>query len=99
MIYQATLSVLLSMEKSESIGVSYANPNGFASGTRVKAIGNPRVYMVGTDGNLHWIVSETVASAIYGSAWNKGIVEVNSTDLWRYVTGKNVDSELSVKAI
>ncbi|MEK7451979.1 MAG: hypothetical protein AAB664_01455, partial [Patescibacteria group bacterium] len=60
MIYQATLSVLLSMEKSESVGVSYANPNGFAVGTRVKAIGNPRVYMVGTDGNLHWIVSETV---------------------------------------
>ena len=72
---------------------------GYAPGTRVKAVDNSRVYMVGTDGNLHWIVSESVASSIYGAVWNKGIIEVNSTDLWRYANGKNVDTEQSVKSI
>ncbi len=99
MIYQATLSAILAMEKTQTVGASYTNPAGYAPGTRVKAIGNPRVYTIGTDGNLHWIVSETVANAVYGSLWNKGIIEVNSTDLWRYTSGKNVDSEQTIKAI
>lgn len=99
MIYQATLSVLLSMEKPQATVVSYLNPAGYAPGTRVKAIDSPRVYIMGTDNNLHWIVSETVANSIYGSMWNKGIIEVNSTDLWRFATGKNIDSEQSIKAI
>ena len=72
---------------------------GFAPGTRVKAIGDSRVYMVGNDGQMHWIISETVASTIYGSSWNKGIVEVNSTDLWRFANGKNIESDQSVKTL
>ncbi len=71
----------------------------FAPGTRVKAIGDSRVYMMGSDGTLHWIVSETVASSIYGSQWNKGIIEVNPTDLWQFSHGINVESDQSIKSI
>ena len=71
----------------------------FAPGTRMKAAGNPRVYVMGKDGQLHWIISETVAHSIYGSTWNKGILEVNEPALWRYSTGKQIDSDVTVKEI
>ncbi len=71
----------------------------FAPGTRVKAAGNPRVYVSGTDGSLHWIVSETVADSIYGSSWNQGIIEVRPERLWNYTTGVNVNSNKDIQVI
>jgi hypothetical protein len=71
----------------------------FAPGARVKAIGNPRVYVSGSDGSLHWIVSETVADSIYGSSWNKDIVEVRPERLWNYSTGESVESSKDIQII
>ena len=90
---------------SDATLAAYMNVNtfqgdaAFALGTRVKAAGNPRVYIMGTDGTLHWIVSETVAGSIYGSTWNKGILEVAPTTLWRFSSGTNVESDQSVKTL
>ncbi|NQV88951.1 MAG: hypothetical protein HQ488_01350 [Parcubacteria group bacterium] len=71
----------------------------FAPGTRVKGVGSSRVYVVGNDSKLHWITSETVADEIYGSDWNQGIIEVNSTYLWQYATGDNVADGDDVRSI
>ena len=92
-IYQASLAPILSMAKSNKTF------EGYAVGTRLKATGDSHVYIVGNDGQLHWIVSETVAHTIFGSNWNKGIVEVTPTFLWRYANGTNVSSEQNVKSL
>lgn len=70
-----------------------------APGTRVKAASSNRVYVVGNDYELHWITSETVANAIYGSAWNQNIVEVNDTYLWKYATGAALETAADVRSI
>jgi hypothetical protein len=93
-IYQATLSVSFSFRPTDKVF-----EGGLIPGERVKAIGDSRVYMVGNDGALHWIVSETVANTIYGSQWNKGITEVLPTFLWRYENGINIESHQSLKTI
>ncbi len=71
----------------------------FAPGTRVKAAGNPRVYVSGSEGSLHWIMSEPVADSIYGPSWNKGIIEVRPERLWNYPMGENVDSNKDIQVI
>ncbi|MBI2474943.1 hypothetical protein HYV69_00770 [Candidatus Uhrbacteria bacterium] len=71
----------------------------FAPGTRVKAVSDPRVYVVGSGGSLHWIVSETVADSIYGPSWNKGIIEVSSVKLWDYSNGTQINSNKDIKTI
>lgn len=71
----------------------------FAAGTRVMTATSPRVYVVGSDYELHWITTETVANEIYGAGWNKGIVVVNDTYLWKYANGVDVDSGDDVRSI
>ena len=57
------------------------------------------MYVIGSDYKLHWITSETVAHDIYGSDWNKGIVSVKDTSLWKYATGSDVSSSDDVRSI
>jgi hypothetical protein len=71
----------------------------FAPGTRVKTAGNPRVYVMGTDAKLHWLVSETVADSIYGSYWNNEIIELPHGYLWKYGTGYDLHSSSDIKSI
>lgn len=71
----------------------------FSPGTKIKAVENPRVYVMGKDRKLHWVVSETVAHSIYGTAWNKNIVEVPVGYLWRYATGNNLNIGSDIKSI
>lgn len=80
-------------------GHTFMGDAPFSAGTRVKAVGNPRVYVAGSDGALHWITSETVAHSIYGANWNKEIIEVRPERLWNYEKGMNVDSSQVVKTI
>ena len=68
----------------------------FASGTKLKASGNSRVYMVGADNQLHWIISETVANSVFGFGWNKNIINVSPTHLWKYQMGNNVEQASDV---
>jgi hypothetical protein len=93
-IYQASLSTLLSMRKTNTVF-----DGGLVAGDRVKAIGETRVYLVGNDGQLHWITSETVAYSIFGTSWNKGIKEVPPTFLWKFTSGSNISSDQSIKTL
>ncbi|MCX6715147.1 MAG: hypothetical protein NTX72_05020 [Candidatus Uhrbacteria bacterium] len=93
-LYQATFSSILSMHKTNTVF-----DGGFVPGQRVKAVGDARVYLIGNDGQLHWITSETVAYSVFGTSWNKGITEVSPTFLWRFANGTNVDSDQTVKSL
>lgn len=80
---------------------SYSNKGdaNFAPGTWIKSTANPRVYIIGTDGSLHWVVSETVAKSLNGSLWSRNLKEVPDTYLWRFATGKNILNTSSVLSI
>jgi len=71
----------------------------FAPGTLVKLANDPRVYTVGEDGKLHWITSQTVAYAIYGSIWNRDIVEVPMSEMVNYGYGINIYTEADIYSI
>ena len=64
----------------------------FAAGTRVKLENDPKVYTVGYDGKLHWIISQALAYDIYGGDWNQGIIEINLMDLVDYSFGTNIEN-------
>jgi hypothetical protein len=71
----------------------------YAPGTRMKLAGDPKVYMVGSDGKLHWLTTQLIAYNIYGQDWNKGIVEINMADITQLLFGTSVMSEGDVQKI
>jgi hypothetical protein len=71
----------------------------YAPGTRLKMAGDPKVYMVGSDGKLHWITTELIAYNIFGENWNKGIVEFNMVETTGLQFGSMVDEESDVQTI
>ncbi len=50
----------------------------------VKITTDPRVFAVSRYGILHWITSESVASALYGSNWNKQVDDIPDTFFTNY---------------
>ena len=85
-----------------SVTLNSLNDKGtakFLPGTRVKIEGNKRVYTVGVDGKLHWIVTEVVAYNVYGSRWNKNIIELRPEQLWNYSLGRNVETSNDITTI
>jgi len=57
-----------------------------------------KVYALGADGELRWITSESVASALYGSAWADYVIDVPVTAWGHFTIGDDVTSanELTV---
>lgn len=56
----------------------------------VKITTDPKVYAVGAGGSLHWVNSEAVATALYGSDWNKKIDDVPDAFFVNYTVGSDV---------
>ena len=71
----------------------------FAPGSLVKMTNDPKVYVVGEDGKLHWITSQTVAYTIYGADWNQGIVDISFADFTSYPVGTQIQSEHDIDLI
>lgn len=65
----------------------------FPVGTKVKEAGRHQVYVVGTDGKLHWITSQALAYKIYGSTWNHDVLEVPTSALIDYPQGSPIQTE------
>ncbi len=63
----------------------------YPAGTKVKLEGDAKVYTVGYDGKLHWIISQAVAYIIYGDSWNHDIIEITQMDLVDYSLGFMID--------
>jgi hypothetical protein len=71
----------------------------FAPGTKVKFTDGPRVYVVGDDGQLHWIVSQTVAYSLYGTTWAQDILTVTTGQMAGYPIGDVIESESDISLI
>ena len=71
----------------------------FAPGSLVKLTTDSKVYVVGEDGKLHWITTQTVAYTIYGSDWNAGIVDISLADFTNYAVGIQIQSEHDIETI
>jgi len=71
----------------------------YAPGTRMKLVGDPKVYIVGTDGKLHWLTTQTVAYRLYGSEWNKGIIEFTQAETTGLSFSSPILTESDVQAI
>lgn len=56
----------------------------------VKITSDPKVYVVGKNGMLRWIQSESVASALYGSTWNQYIDDLVDSFFFSYIVGTDV---------
>lgn len=66
-------------------------PATLSPGARVKTSSDARVYVVGRDGKLHWIVNEDVARAVYGPTWNAHIVDLQNEALLNYQLGATIE--------
>lgn len=71
----------------------------FAPGTKAKIANDPKVYIVGNDGRLHWIVSQTAAFTIFGSTWNQGILTITQQDLVTNPFGSPVETERDLQSV
>ncbi len=60
----------------------------------VKITTDPKVYAVDRNCTLRWVPSEAIAAALYGSDWNKKIVDVPDA----FFTNYSVGSDLSAAA-
>lgn len=61
------------------------------AGTKlVKITTDPKVYAVTAGGVLHWVESESVATALYGSAWASRVIDVSDAFFVNYSIGSSV---------
>ncbi len=61
----------------------------------IKINSDPKVYVVTSEGTIRAIVSEAVASGLYGSDWNKNIDDVPDGFFPNYKIGKTVEAASS----
>lgn len=65
----------------------------YKPGTRlVKITTDPKVYAVGAGGLLRWVTSESLAKALYGSAWAKNVHDIPDAFFADYRTGNPIMS-------
>ncbi len=60
----------------------------------VKITTDPKVYAVTKGGALHWVESEAIATALYGSAWASRVVDVPDMLFVNYTVGTSVASSV-----
>lgn len=56
----------------------------------VKITTDPKVYAVTRCGNLHWVESEAIATALWGSSWASRVVDVPDSFFVNYTIGSSV---------
>ena len=65
------------------------------AGTKLaKITTDPKTYAVGPGGVLHWIQSEDVAKALYGSDWAKRVVDVPDAFFVNYTIGSAISTNV-----
>ncbi len=67
-------------------------PVPFKAGTRLlKFSSDPKVYALTAERELRWLVSEAVAEAVYGSAWNTLVEEFPVSEFTLYAEGASIE--------
>jgi|GEM_PF-1715089 hypothetical protein len=59
----------------------------------VKQTSDPKVYAVESNGVLRWIPNETVATTLYGTNWNKIIIDLPDEIFSHYTIGDDLTTE------
>lgn len=82
-------------------GVQTVSPEALASsqlsgvvlyhpGTLIKITTVPKVYMVGTNGELRWIETEAVARALFGASWASRVQDIPDAFFSAYHLGSSI---------
>lgn len=58
----------------------------------VKITTNPRVFAVSRYGVLHWVTSEHIAATLYGTDWNKKVMDVPDAFFTNYIIGYQINA-------
>ncbi len=69
---------------------------GYKPGTLVKLATSSKIYVIGDDHKMHWIVKAATASDLYGDDWSDQVVTVSAHEMTDYGYGANIDSENSL---
>lgn len=87
----ADFSMVRTISDSELSAVMIGGNITIRPGTKlVKITTDPKVYAVTMGGVLHWVESESVATALYGSAWASRVVDVPDAFFVNYSVGSSV---------
>ncbi len=60
----------------------------------VKITTDPKTYAVTECGTLHWIESEAIAQALWGSAWATRVIDVPDSFFTNYTVGSSISSNV-----
>lgn len=80
------------VSNAQLVSYKQATAVSYKPGTELRLDGGSKIYLVGADGQLHWIVSGAVAEDILGPNWNQKIVDVKSADVLLDSYGTRIDS-------
>jgi len=58
----------------------------------IKIQSDPKVYAVDANGTLRWIKTAEIASTVYGTNWEKRIIDLNVTQFADYISGKAIET-------
>ncbi|OGY46067.1 MAG: hypothetical protein A2744_04095 [Candidatus Buchananbacteria bacterium RIFCSPHIGHO2_01_FULL_44_11] len=58
----------------------------------VKITTDPKVYAVSANGTLHWVTTEELAVALYGTAWATMVQDVSDAFFVNYTVGSDIDA-------
>jgi len=53
---------------------------------------DPKVYAIGPNGTLHWLINEHIASTLYGPHWNRNVVSLFESFLPNYSIGATLNT-------
>lgn len=67
-------------------GVVFMKP-----GTLVKIASDPKVYAVSKGGTLRWVRTESVASQLCGTNWNRKVIDISPAFFSNYVMGETLE--------
>ena len=82
------------LSPSELASIPLAGNVTYRPGMRmVKITTDPKVYVVSRYGVLHWITTESIATQLYGLAWNKQISDVPDVFFANYTVGAPITSK------
>ncbi|MCG2693670.1 hypothetical protein L6259_00040 [Candidatus Parcubacteria bacterium] len=60
---------------------------------------DPKVYAVGEDGKLRWVETEALAKELYGSDWNKKIIDIPIAFFTNYEIGVSIETKNSYSPV
>jgi hypothetical protein len=64
----------------------------------IKVTTDPKVYAVTPDGVLRWVTTEAIAKALYGTTWNKKIIDVDAAFFNDYTKGLAIEKPVHPNA-